>query len=109
MRRRRSRAEAEQLVAEFEASGLTRPAFCAGRGLSVAALDKYRRRRRERASGGSRMIPVEVSPGKGTMADRGVEGRGALWLELPNGCRIAVGSGFEGTTLKRLLAVLAEA
>lgn len=108
MRRRRSRAEAEQLVAEFETSGLTRAAFCAGRGLSVAALDKYRRRHRERASGGSRMIPVEVSPSKGRMGDLAVESRGGLWLELPNGCRIAVGSGFEGATLKRLLAVLAE-
>ena len=43
-RRRRSRAETEALVQEFEASGMTRQVFCAGRGLSVAALDKYRKR-----------------------------------------------------------------
>ena len=34
----------EKLVAEYEASGLRRDAFCQQRGLSVAALDKYRRR-----------------------------------------------------------------
>ena len=39
-RRRISREEAKRLVGEYEASGLTRQAFCAGRGLSVAALDK---------------------------------------------------------------------
>jgi hypothetical protein len=37
VRRRRSRAKAEALVAEFEASGLRREAFCRQRGLSVAA------------------------------------------------------------------------
>jgi hypothetical protein len=42
-RGRISREEAKQLVGEYEASGLTRQAFCASRGLSVAALDKYRR------------------------------------------------------------------
>ena len=44
VRRRRSRAEAEALVAEFEASGLMREAFCELRGLAVGTLDKYRRR-----------------------------------------------------------------
>jgi hypothetical protein len=44
VRRRRSRVEAERLVLEFERSGLTRRAFCVHHGLSVAALDKYRKR-----------------------------------------------------------------
>ena len=44
VRRRRSRAEAETLVAEFEASGLMREAFCQLRGLAAGTLDKYRRR-----------------------------------------------------------------
>ena len=33
-----SRAEAEQLVTEYESSGLTRASVCAGRGLSVGAI-----------------------------------------------------------------------
>jgi hypothetical protein len=60
-RRRRSRVEVEKLVAEYEASGLTRDAFCQQRGLSVAALDKYRRRVQKWArSGAGPMLPVEV-------------------------------------------------
>ncbi len=43
-RRRRSRVEAERLVLEYEQSGLGRQDFCLQHGLSVAALDKYRRR-----------------------------------------------------------------
>ena len=42
VRRRRSLAEAEALVAEFESSGLKREAFCRQRGLAVGTLDKYR-------------------------------------------------------------------
>ena len=61
-RRRRSRVEAEQLVREYESSGLTRQAFCAGRGLSVAGWTS--------TDGGKR--------------------RSALWVELPNGRRIGV-------------------
>ena len=46
VRRRRSRAEAERLVSEFEQSGLRRQAFCARHGLSVGTLDYYRKHRR---------------------------------------------------------------
>ena len=41
VRKRRSRVEVEKLVAEYEASGLTRDVFCQQRGLSVTVLDKY--------------------------------------------------------------------
>ncbi len=40
--RRRKHDVALALVAEYEASGLKRGEFCAGRGLSVATLDLYR-------------------------------------------------------------------
>jgi len=105
-RRRRSGAEAERLVAEYEASGLTRQAFCAGHGLSVAALDKYRRRHgRASTRGAGRMVPVEVVTGPASPTS----GMGSgLWLELPKGLRIAVGRGFDSATLERLLAMLVE-
>ncbi len=38
--KRRSRAAVEAQVAQFEASGLMRAAFCRQRGLAVGALDK---------------------------------------------------------------------
>jgi hypothetical protein len=108
VRRRRSRAEAAELVREFEASGLRRHAFCAGRGLSVAALDKYRRHVAAATQGtaGSegRLVTVEVMPGNSTnKVDT------ALCVELASGRRIGVGSGFDAATLERLLAVLEQA
>jgi hypothetical protein len=97
--------EAEQLVREYESSGLTRQAFCAGRGLSVTALDKYRRHCRATQTGEGRLVPVEVLSGRSAAASSG----SALWLELPNGRRIGVGSGFDATVLRRLLQVVEQA
>lgn len=37
----RRRAEVEALVAEYEASGLKREAFCQQRGMAVGTLDKW--------------------------------------------------------------------
>jgi hypothetical protein len=107
VRRRRSRGEAEALVAEFEASGLKREAFCQQRGLAIGTLDKYRRRAHagRRTSGGP-LLPVEVvwstaqNPNSGTGRD------GVLVVELRSGRRIEVRRGFDAGTLERLLIVL---
>jgi hypothetical protein len=104
-RRRRNRVEAEQLVREYELSDLTREAFCAGRGLTVAALDKYRRHCRATQSGEGRLVPVEVLSG----ISAATSGGSALWVELPNGRRIGVGSGFDAAVLRRLLQVVEQA
>jgi hypothetical protein len=105
--RRRSLAEVQVLVAEFEASGLMRSAFCQQRGLAVATLDKYRKRvHGGQQSGGRRFVPVEVVPS--TARDvHSVAGRdGALVVELGRGRRIEVSRGFDAGTLERLLTVL---
>ena len=107
VRRRRSRVEVEKLVAEYEASGLTRDGFCQQRGLSVAALDKYRRRVQKWArSGAGPMLPVEVvwSTAQSPNSDAG--GDGVLVVELRSGRRIEVRRGFDAGTLERLLTVL---
>ena len=107
VRRRRSQAEAEALVAEFEASGLMREAFCQQRGLAVGTLDKYRRRvhKGKQSSNGS-MLPVEVvwSSGQKPNGDAGSDG--VLVVELGSGRRIEVRRGFDVGTLERLLTVL---
>jgi hypothetical protein len=107
VRRRRSQAEAEALVAEFEASGLVREAFCQQRGLTVGTLDKYRRRahKRQESSGGP-MLPVEVVWSTGQNPNRDAGGEGVLVVELRGGRRIEVGRGFDAGTLERLLTVL---
>jgi hypothetical protein len=105
--RRRSWAEAQALVAEFEASGLIRSAFCHQRGLAVGTLDKYRQRvHGGRQSGVRPFVPVEVVPSAAQDVDS-VAGRdGALVIELRSGHRIQVCRGFDAGTLERLLTVL---
>ena len=62
--RRRSRGETEQLVAKYEASGLSRTDFCRQRGLSLATLARYRKRQAQaNAARGVRWMEVN-SPGR---------------------------------------------
>jgi hypothetical protein len=106
IKRRRSRAEIKQLVAEYEASGLGRTAFCQQRGLSLSTLARYRRRQEQTggdASEGKRWLAVEVS---GSAAIAGGEKASGLAVVVPGGRRIEVGRGFDADTLKRLLAVV---
>ena len=98
--RRRSRAEAEQAVAEYEASGLSRQEFCLQHGLALVTLDRYRKRRvqRQEASGSSQWVAVELC---------GVSGPGsALAVVLLSGRRIEVNRGFDANTLGQLVRLL---
>ncbi len=96
----------EKLVAEHEASGLTRDVFCQQRGLSVVTLDKYRRRVQKWArSGAGPMLPVEVVLST-TGSNCAARGYGVLVVESRNGRRIEVGRGFDLETLERLLTIL---
>jgi hypothetical protein len=105
--RRRSLAEVQVLVAEFEASGLARALFCQQRGLAVGTLDKYRRRvHGRRQSRGRSFIPVEVVASTAQCVNRDAVCDGVLFVELQSGRRIEVGRGFDAETLERLLAVL---
>jgi hypothetical protein len=95
----------EKLVAEYEASGLTRDVFCQQRGLSVVTLDKYRRRVQKWArSGAGPMLPVEVVLSTGSNC--AARGYGVLVVESRSGRRIEVGRGFDAETLERLLKIL---
>jgi hypothetical protein len=107
-RRRRSSSEIAELVKAYEQSGLTRRAFCAERGLARATLSVYLQRHRRMKSEQSklnRIVPVELvkSPVSNLHSD------GALYVELAKGRRIVVASGFDTTTLVRLITALEEA
>jgi hypothetical protein len=98
----------EKLVAEHEASGLTRDVFCQQRGLSVVTLDKYRRRVQKWArSGAGPMLPVEVVLSTGSNC--AARSYGVLVVESRSGRRIEVGRGFDAETLERLLTILDKA
>jgi hypothetical protein len=97
---RRSRAEGERLVQEFEQSGETRKAFCQSRGIAPHRLDYYRQKQKSRGRAGTgALVPVELV---GPVGWRG----SPLRVELPSGLRICVEAGFDAQLLKRLVATL---
>jgi hypothetical protein len=100
-RRHRSRAEADQMAADYETSGLTREAFCNQRDIHRKTLDRYVTRYRKRNADRvepRRWVAVEVS-------GHSVSG-GELAVLLSTGRRIEVKRGFDAGTLRQLVAVL---
>lgn len=105
VRRRRSRAEVEQLVAEFETSGLSRTEFCRAHGIALSTLNRYRNRKSQQSGTAmpTRLVAVELSePGSSRSAGAG----SGLAVVSAGGWRIEVACGFDGVTLGRLLRVL---
>ena len=104
VRRRRSRQEVEEVVAEYESSGLSRIEFCRARGVALSTLSRYRSRQQRQASAGSNaLLAVEVC-GRAP-APIGATGS-ALAVVLRSGRRIEVGRGFDTGALEQLVRVL---
>src|SRR5271169_6367510 len=107
-RKRRTRAEVQQLVAEFVSSGMRRSEFCQSRGLSFSTLDRHlkkrrwKRRRRPVFSAG-RLVPVKLAARKSPTQQ---EPSCGLTLVLPGGRRIEVHPDFDTNTFERLVSVL---
>ncbi|MGH9859455.1 MAG: IS66 family insertion sequence element accessory protein TnpA [Candidatus Acidiferrales bacterium] len=100
-RRYRSRGEAEQLAAEFEASGLTQPEFCQRHDVSGNTLARYLKRYRQQNAPRNetpRWLAVEIAVP--TPAASG------LTVVVGAGRRIEVGRGFDAVTLEQLLSAL---
>jgi hypothetical protein len=104
-RRRRSRAEVEGLVAEYEASGLGRLEFCQKHGLLLSTLNRHRKRKQLRTETArtGRLVAVEISAGKQASESRpGSE----LLVLRSSGRRIEVRDGFDAKVLQQLVRVL---
>jgi hypothetical protein len=98
---RRTRAEADQVVAEFALSGVSRQEFCSQRGISIKTLARYLTRQRREARAGQesqRWVTVETAG----MCQPGCP----YTVILSKGRRVEVQSGFEEASLKRLVGVL---
>jgi hypothetical protein len=107
VRRRRSRAEVEQLLAEYETSGLGRVEFCRRRGLSLSTLARYRKQQAQGDAGtGSRWLAVEVSGAVAGLESGASRANSGLALALSGGRRIEIGRDFDARTLTQLLSVL---
>jgi hypothetical protein len=100
--RQRSRAEADGLAAEYEASGLSRQEFCLQRNVALKTLARYltphRKRRAAPSSAPPRWVPVQVEPSP--------ESESELTVIVRGGQRIAVKPGFDAVLLRQLITVL---
>ena len=103
VRRRRSRQEVEQVVAEYESSGLSRIEFCRERGVALSTLGRYRsRQQRQAAAGSNALLAVEVCG----RAPAPIAATSALAVVLRSGRRIEVGRGFDTGVLEQLVRAL---
>ncbi len=105
MRRRRNRAEVEQLVTRYEASGMGRAEFCRTHGLALSTLNRYckRRQAQREALGMGRWVAVELS---GPKPATGSGGSSGLTVILSSERRIEIGRSFDASTLERLMVLL---
>jgi len=106
--KRRTRAEVQQLVAEFVNSGMRRSEFCQSRGLSFSTLDRHLKklrwkRRRKPISSAGRLVPVELAARKSLTRH---ESSCGLAVVLPGGRRIEVHRDFDANTFERLVSAL---
>jgi hypothetical protein len=101
--RQRNKAEADQIAADYEASGLRQAEFCEQRGLPLKTLAGYLARFRKQSAGSGeqaasqRFVAVEVA---------GPRSGSELAVVLSGGLRIEVKRGFDAVTLRQLVAVL---
>jgi|SRR5215204_3625814 hypothetical protein len=99
IRRYRSRVEAEQLAAEFQASGLTRREFCEGQRVALNTLNRYLSRySRRETDDAPELVQVEVAEPGGFRAE--------VTVVLGRGRRVEVARGFDSVTLQQVVSVL---
>ena len=107
-RRRRTRAEVQQLVSEFASSGIRQNEFCRSRGLSLSTLARHLKKRRwkkKRKSTGAKckLLGVELATGKPAAES---ESSCGLAVVVSSGRRIEVQRDFDVPTFERLVNAL---
>ncbi len=106
-RRRRTRAEVQQLVAEFVSSGMRRSDFCRSRQLSFGTLHRHLKNQRWKRKSGTvssagQLVPVELAAKKSTQHEQSC----GLAVVLSGGRRIEVHPDFDTNTLERVVNAL---
>ena len=109
--KRRTRAEVQQLVAEFMSSGMRRSEFCRSRGLSLSTLSRHLKkqrwkRKRRAASSVGGLVRVELAAKK---SPKRHEPSCGLAVVLSGGRRIEVHPDFDTNTFERLVGILEQA
>ena len=106
--KRRTRAEVQELVAEFMSSGMRRSEFCRSRRLSFGTLNRHLKKQRSKkksraASSAGRLVPVELVAKKSPRQD---QPSCSLGVVLSGGRRIEVHPDFDTNTFERLVSAL---
>ena len=105
-KRRRTSAEIEQIVSEFEGSGLKRTEFCRRQGMTLGTLNRYLKRMHGDANPGAiqgGLVAVELA---GERAAGNRESGSGLAVVLSSGRWIAINAGFDAPTLQRVVQAL---
>jgi hypothetical protein len=104
-RRRRTRAEVQQLVAEFHRGGATQKQFCLNHRLALSTLQRYLHigPKKGKTPAQSRLVAVEVTHSSRLGKPEVGCGLALVWRD---GRKLEVQRGFEEATLERLLNVL---
>jgi hypothetical protein len=117
VRRRRSSVEVAALLSNFERSGQSMRDFCRQHQMSVSSFSSLHRRHvgKHSSSMASPATAHDASNTAAFLAVKIVQGHPAaaavtktssLYVEMPDGIRIAVEQDFDGLTLRRLVAAL---
>lgn len=111
----RKEQEWREIVERWAGSGMSVRAFCEERGLSEPSFYAWRRTlaARDRLAR-EQFVPVRVTPAapdsvlEATATATVENAASALQLLVGGGRRLLIGPGFDGPTLRRLLALLEE-
>ena len=106
-RRRWSDAEKRRIVAESYQPGVSVSVVARRNDVNANLVFTWRRRFRERADGAGGLVPVIVEPLPLDAAAGDAPAAGRMEIALADGLRVIVDREVDGSTLARVLAVLA--
>jgi hypothetical protein len=101
LRHYRTASEAQQLIAEYEASGVTCRDFCKRKGVPVSTLTRYLRRYKAPVAavdGSQQWVTVELAEPRPAAS--------ALVVVVRGGRRIEIACGFDPAVLERVVIAL---
>ena len=102
---RKAREIWQQIVRQYECSGLTQEGFALERGMPLSTLQYWIYRVRREDAKGARLLPVRVVALSAPLARRDDDG-GLIEAELPDGLRLRFGGGTPSATVVEVLGQL---
>jgi transposase-like protein len=101
----RPREKWEEVVEQYEKSGLTQAQYAQSRGVALSTLQSWLRRKRAQAAGAEvRLLPVQVVTPPPEQLSRAVAA--GLEVVVPGGVRLSVAPGTDVQYVARLVEAL---